>query len=208
VRDGRPFHPQGLCCEATWRVERASSLAPAAAVLRPGAEAPAIVRLSRGLGLPDALPDVYGIAVRLPDAGGPGRHQDLLFNTSIDAPLLHHLLLPAPGWWSASYTTSLPYRAGGPPFLCGLLPPDERSPGVGLRGLRERLRRPGTRLGIAVAPLEGRWRRVGTLTLGAVREDLDVAFNPWHDAGGLRPAGALQRWRRAAYRESQEERAA
>jgi hypothetical protein len=34
--------------------------------------------LSRALGLPEWLPDPCGLAIRAPDAYGPGRHQDLL----------------------------------------------------------------------------------------------------------------------------------
>jgi hypothetical protein len=41
-----------------------------------------LVRFSRSLGLPDRLPDVLGVAVRVLDAHGPDAHQDLLLDSS------------------------------------------------------------------------------------------------------------------------------
>lgn len=208
ARGSRPFHPQGLVARGTWRIDRDLEPAAGAAVLRAGTEHDALIRLSRGVGLPGSIPDIYGIAVRIRDVGGPGREQDLLFNTTIDAPVLHHLLVPARSWFGASYTTSLPYRAAGlaPQFLVGLVPPKEGTgPSVG--ALRGRLIVEPVTFSVAVAPLNGRWRRIGALTVEEEVPGADPAFTPDNDDGGLVPAGLLHRWRRAAYRESQRARA-
>src|SRR4051812_31288290 len=51
----------------------------------------ALVRISRGGGLPETLPDVRGCAIRVLDAHGSGRHQDLLLASSLAAPVGRHL---------------------------------------------------------------------------------------------------------------------
>jgi hypothetical protein len=81
-----------------------------------------LVRFSRSVGLPPWLPDVYGLAVRLGDAHGPGGHQDLLLDTTQPAPLLRRL--PWPRWdaTSAVYSSLLPYDVGGRRLLVGAVP--------------------------------------------------------------------------------------
>ena len=203
LRGARVFHPEGFLCRGTWEIDERSPAAPEAAALQPGARYDVTARVSRGAGFPQALPDFFGIAVRLVDAYGAGRHQDLLINSSSGLPVLHHLFLPAPRWFAQTYSTCLPYRAGGPPFLIGLLPPPDRGPGPPLRAMRATVAA-GVAFGVAVCAPLGRWARVGTLSL---REPLlatagDVDFDPWNSGGGLVPATWLNRLRREAYRQS------
>jgi hypothetical protein len=203
VRGARIFHPKGFLCGGSWEVDRAAEPADGAQVLAVGARHDVVARVSRGAGLPEALPDFLGIAVRLVDAYGPGRHQDLLLNASSSLPVLHHLFLPAPRWFSQSYSTCLPYRAGGRPFLIGLLPPREPGPDPSLAAMRAAVEE-GVSFGIALSTPLGRWRRIGTLRLqvplppGAD----DVDYDPWHTGGNLTPATWLNRIRREAYRQS------
>lgn len=203
LRGARVFHPQGFLCRGIWTIEEQSPLAGAASVLQRGARHEVIARASRGLGLPEALPDFFGIAVRVVGAYGPDRHQDLLMNASSGLPLLHHLFLPAPRWFAQSYSTCLPYRSGGGPFLVGLLPPSERGPAPPLAAMRAAVRR-GVDLGIALSTPLGRWSRIGTLRLHEPMPAQigDVDFDPWNTGGGLRPATWLNRIRREAYRQS------
>lgn len=204
VRRDRIFHPQGRVFEGTWRIEREDGRVRGAKALRAGFEHRAIVRLSRGAGVSERLPDIFGAAVRLPDVFGEGRHQDVLVNTTIDLPLVHHLFVPSPGWFAAPKTSSLPFRAGdGPLVLLGLLPPDEPEPGVSLDALEARIAAGPVGWGIAVSSLEGRFDRIGTLTVTQRRPDLDTTrFDPFNCGGGLRPAGVLNAVRKAAYRGS------
>ncbi len=203
LRGARSFHPQGFLCRGRWSVDRTSPLAPGAQVLRAGAGHPCIVRLSRGAGLPEWLPDVFGISVRLEDAYGPGRHQDLLINSSADLPVVHHVFLPAPRWYSQSHSTCLPYRAGDGLVVLGLQPPRRPGPGPSLDAMRAEVAR-GTSYAIAVAAPLGRWEPVGTLELFSPLgpQAGDVDFDPWNTGGGLVPATWLNRWRRDAYRQS------
>jgi hypothetical protein len=204
IRRSRIFHPQGAVFEGVWRIERDDWRTAGATIFQRGFEQPALVRLSRGTGLPGSMPDIHGIALRLPHAYGRDRHQDILCNSSIDAPVLHHLLLPSLGWFTQSYTSSLPYRAGeGPLLLVGFLPPDDPEPGPSVDDVAERVRREPIAFGIAIASLGGRWRRIGTLTVQRRAPERDeLRFDPLTRGGGFRPAGMLQRLRRAAYRGS------
>src|SRR5215212_6219229 len=102
----------------------ASSLLAGAAIaelLRRPAEHDAVVRLSRSLGMPRPLPDLLGLSLRVLDAYGPGRHQDLLMVTSVDAAVLHHVFVPAGDVQQRPYSSSLPYRVGEETFIVGAL---------------------------------------------------------------------------------------
>lgn len=207
IRGARVFHPQGFLCRGVWEVDTASALTRDAIVFRPGERHNVVARVSRGIGLPEALPDFFGIAVRLVDAYGPGGHQDLLINASSGLPVLHHLFLPAPRWFAQPYSTCLPYRAGSKPFLIGLQPPSERGPAPPLAAMRAAVVN-GVAFGITVAGPLGRWQRVGALVLRNPISPLagDVDFDPWNTGGGLTPATWLNRIRREAYRQSRRAR--
>ena len=64
------------------------------------------MRFSRGAGLPEPLPDILGVAVRVLDSHGPGGHQDFLLATSSGLPVAHHALLPATTFWERDATTT------------------------------------------------------------------------------------------------------
>jgi hypothetical protein len=70
--------------------------------------AAALLRFSRGAGLPEPLPDALGVAIKLPDAHGPGADQDLLLTSSSDRPLLRRLLFPARSFLRGAFSTALP----------------------------------------------------------------------------------------------------
>ena len=189
LRGGRSLHPHGDAYEATVTVSGGDHGAPLFDV--PG-EHRAIARLSRGVGLPKPLPDVLGLAVRILDAHGPRRHQDLLVVTSADVPVLHHLFLPGPlGPYGQTYSSLLPYRVGDRLRLIGALP-----------------RRPD--FDLSLATLSGRWGTPwGRLRLGerlAPEASFALRFNVWNCGGGIRPTGPFQGIRDPAYRGSQSAR--
>jgi hypothetical protein len=93
---------------ATTRFLRPISGVPALATTD---QVDSLVRLSRAIGLPRALPDVLGLALRLHDVHGAGRPQDLLLASSL-APPMHVTLAPARSFGRAWFTTLLPYRIG------------------------------------------------------------------------------------------------
>lgn len=211
ARRARAFHPQGFLCHGTWTVTRTVPAAARVPLLREGAHHDVLARPSRGIGLPEAVGDFLAIAVRLQDAHGPGRPQDLLLNSSVDLPVLHHLFLPAPRWFAQSFSSCLPYGTPDGTVLIGLLPPAGRGPGPSLDELRAAIMH-GLDLGIAVAGPLRRWERVGTLRLHGLVDPSagDVDFDPLtHCGGGLEPAPQwLQAVRSEAYRVSRRGRRA
>ena len=194
ARSARALHPDGHAHRAVLEVPGGAGTG--VALFDEQATHAAVARLSRATGVPPPLPDALGLAVRVPDLHGPGRHQDILVTTSADVPGLHHLPLPAPrGPFGQAYSSLLPHRMNGRRVLLGALPdPDE-----------------GT-FRLAICHVGGRFAPVATLRLGDRLPD-DAAerlrFNPWNTGGGLAPGGGpVQRSRAAAYRGSQRARAA
>lgn len=173
-----------------------------------GEPAAAVVRMSRSAGLPESLPDPCGLAFRVPDAYGRGRHQDFLLVTSGYAPVARHLLLPSGGFADRSYSSLLPYRVGGEHLLVGAEPLDATE-GLTLAELREREYGDLT-FALTLATPTGPWQRVARLRLEerlppAATERLRLSSA--HSGGGLEPATFLNALRPAAYRGSQAGRA-
>jgi hypothetical protein len=186
-RGRRIFHPRGTAYAARF------SAAPdglGAAIFAIGFEHEALVRLSRGLGVRPPLPDVFGLAVRLPDVYGPGAHQDFLLASSGGGPLGRRLLRPALGSGAGMYSSLLPYEIGARRLLVGA---------------RATASSPTIAFELLVASPAGTWRGVGRLTLGRRLDDSAaraLRFDPWNTGGGIIPVGLINRLRAAAYRGS------
>ena len=209
LRGGKAVHPHGVVYEARLVMDGRSEAPQGAELFSIAAERPAIVRFSRSVGLPRPIPDLLGVSLRVLDAYGPGSHQDVLAVTSVDRPLLHHLFVPATDVQQRVYSTSLPYRANDETFLIGVMP-DPASPRPPGSDEFDRLAAAAATgklvFGIAVAPIGGRFRRVGSLEIGEpLPQTLDaLRFNPLeHCGGGLEPIGAMNRLRDYAYPLSQ-----
>jgi len=208
ARRGKAFHPEGVVYEARLSITGGPAAPPAAELLaRPG-EHDAVARFSRAVGMPRPIPDLLGLSLRVPDAYGAGRHQDLLLVTSADYPVVHHFFLPAFDAQQRPYTSSLPYRAAEQLFLVGALPRRD-SPRPAGRDEFDRLEAAAStgRLAfdLAVASIAGRFRRVGGIHIGRpLGAELDaLRFNPWNTGGGMHPAGWLNGARDRAYKLSQ-----
>src|SRR3954447_3771270 len=78
VRRARVFHPDGAAFSATLDVRGNRAERWGVRLLDEEARHRSLVRLSRGIGVPEPLPDILGLAVRVLDAHGPDQHQDLL----------------------------------------------------------------------------------------------------------------------------------
>jgi hypothetical protein len=209
ARGKRIFHPDGVAYEAELAIAGEGPPTGAPLFDVPGRHK-AIVRASRGAGLPEGLPDTLGLGIRICDAHGPGRHQDFLVNVSANAPVLHHLILPAwDGFFGQSYSSVLPYKIGDRTVLVGAVPAAaERRRGQGALPELEELAALGEAAwDLVLAPPGGRWGPpLGRLRLTARLSDRvaeGLRFNPWHTGGAIRPTGPLQGIRGAAYRGSQ-----
>jgi hypothetical protein len=212
LRRARALHPVGVGYGGRLEVTAGAGRFAGAPLLAPGAGYDALVRFSRGAGLPEPLPDALGVAVKLPDAYGPGRAQDLLVTGSADLPLVRRLLFPGRSFLGRSFSSALPYRVGGRRVVTVLAPPRGPWPRTG-RALVDLQRAAATGelvYELRLAGTLGRSRTVGRLTVGAPLDGRDteaLAFNPW--AGGdLVPVGWLNRLRRPSYTASQRGRRA
>lgn len=186
TRGRRIFHPRGAAYAARFTATRGGV---DATILAGGFEHDALVRLSRGLGLRPPLPDIFGVAVRLPDVYGGGRHQDFLLASSGEGALGRRLLRPMRSAGVGIYSSLLPYEVGRQRLLVGTRPVSGSA--------RE--------FDLLVASPTGAWGAVARLTLGRRLDDSvarTLRFDPWNSGGGFVPAGPVNRVRAAAYRGS------
>ena len=205
LRRKRGFHPFGVGFAARLTPQGSGGFG-APALER---EAEAEVRLSRSLGLPEWLPEPYGLALRIPDAYGSGKHQDLLLVTSAAPPVGRHALLPARGFCDLPYSTFLPYRVRGEKVVIGARGLASR-PGPKLGDLRAR-ERGGLEFELTIAGLTDGWRPVARLMLGErlpTEHTEHLHFDPTNTGDGLELVGLLNKLRGPAYAASQEGREA
>ncbi|MGP4029844.1 DUF1990 family protein [Actinomadura sp. 3N407] len=205
LRD-RPLHPSGLVFDATL-VLHGTSRYWGVPFLDDHTELQGQVRLSRAVGLPPALPDLLGLALRWwqPQAGDaePEATAELLLATTGQSPLGRHLLRPAAKWSPAFYGSLLAYRAGDRRILLGAVARQARIVPAGLPALAYALNERPLLLDLVVATQFGPWERFGELRLyGPPRSDDSepARFNPAHNPiRGLLPAGLLQQVRGPTY---------
>ena len=176
VRGERVFHPRGSSCRAVLTV--AGGGAWGARVLDAAASYDGLVRLSRGAGLPAPLPDVDGLALRLPGLGVDRAPLDLLVNSAWRFAF-------APSVLAGTWSSILPYRtATGRLVLLGARP------------------RPGGLDLLLAAPL-GRWQPWARLTLGEPVDGERLRFAPTVGAPDLTPVPLFRALRARAYDASQ-----
>lgn len=203
LRRNRVFHPVGEAFVGTIDI-----WAPTDFHLPTGAHG-VLVRFSRGAGLPEPLPDVLGLAIKIPET--PDRvEQDLLLASSGRRAGTRSLLIPARSFFKCTYSSVLPYRDNGNRILFGARADGTLRARKGDFGDLEHAAENGElRFDILVAKLTAAWEEIGQLS---VREHCDqevsrsLRFNPWHTDPGLRPAGALNTMRQSAYPASQDAR--
>jgi hypothetical protein len=214
LRRRRSLHPAGVGFQGQLLVSNDAPDRPEVALLRPGVTYRALLRFSRGAGLPEPLPDALGVAIKLPDAHGPGADQDLLLTRSTDRPLLRRLLFPARSFIRRAFSTVLPYELDGERVVVLLVPApagQRRSPGgvaAGGGALAELRAAAVAGLGfeLRTAGTLGPSQRLATLTVDEAlpaEQTEALRFNPWTTGPGIRPSGWLNLLRDAAYRASQ-----
>jgi hypothetical protein len=212
LRRRRSLHPTGVGYQGELLVGNDGR--PGVPLFRPGAAHSALLRFSRGAGLPEPLPDALGVAVKLPDVHGPGADQDLLLTSSTSRPLLRRLLFPARSFVRGAFSTALPYDLDGERVVVLLVPAPTRK-GRSPRGVD---RGDGAMAELRVAAVAGLGfelrtagtlgpsQRLATLTVGqplSAEQTQALRFNPWTTGPGIRPSGWLNLLRDAAYRASQ-----
>jgi hypothetical protein len=155
----KPLHPRGQLHTAT--IERSG--------LRDGIGVPwidepgsttGLVRVSRAVGIPKALPDIYGLSLRLPLFGGA--HADILFATTGLGRLSRFVLFPAQHPGQRAYSTLLPYRTTSGAVVLAAVP-------VWADGLT---------FDLACAPVGGAWQSFARMTLTETSSDDSPSFDP------------------------------
>ncbi|WP_431902988.1 hypothetical protein [Amycolatopsis thermoflava] len=96
LRHARVFHPRGVLLRGTLE-----TLAPGELPLPPSG--PVVARLSKGAGLPRGMPDILGLALRIPTDDGP-------WDLTLASASARVLLRPARGWRRAVFSSLVPYR--------------------------------------------------------------------------------------------------
>lgn len=211
ARRARIFHPDGAAFQATFEVKAGAPAAGASALAGPGRHK-AVIRVSRGVGLPSAVPDVLGLALRILDAHGAGRHQDLLLVTSAAPAVGRHSILASRQFASGFYSSVLPYRHGDELVLFGARA--LWSDGVDLDSVatvtfdevEAELVAGRLRFEVLAAGITSPWVPVGVIEGGrrlSAPEQESLRFNVYNTGEALQPAGLLNAMRRSVYKASQ-----
>lgn len=201
LRRKRVFHPDGVVLRGDLVV--LGDGVAGTELFAPGRRSPALVRLSRGIGLPESWPDVLGLAVKVPDAYGPNADQDFLLVSTASPGPLRRVLAPAASIDARPYSSLLPVEIGGARAVVGATVDVE---GDASRTLPDAVVAAGDRrlrITLLVGDLLGRrWREVASIACNDVLPGPDgarLAFDPWNSGGGIQPVGLLNRVRRSAY---------
>ena len=201
ARRGRPLHPAGVAFSGELVVDD-PALPEAELFARPGRH-PAVARFSRGFGLPEPLPEILSVAIKVPDAYGPGRDQDLMLTATGERPVLRRVFAMGRSHLARTYSSVFPFTVGDEEVLRGAAPrTPPRGDGGGLDELRAAARAGDLALDVRIATRRGPWRTVARVELHRplAREEEDrLAFNSANAGGGIAPAGFVNAVRGAAY---------
>jgi len=198
----RSLHPAGVAFDGRLAVHE-PRLHQARLFSAPG-ERPAAVRFSRGFGLPQPLPEILSIAIKVPGAYGPGADQDLLLTAAGDRPLLRQTFFWGRSHLDRHYSSVLPLKVGARQLLFGAVPVvTARMDGNGdLDELVRTVAAGGLAFDLRVAATRGAWVTVARIELG---DRLDapaeraLTFSSDNTGGGIEPTGLINRVRGAAY---------
>lgn len=117
LRGAKPIHPRGAVVKASINLHsRPPELGMALGV--PGRRE-AVVRFSRAIGLPESLPDIQGLALRVHDEAGP---IDVLLASTGRGSWSRWLLTLRRRPQDGAFTSLMPYRGPRGPVLLGAEP--------------------------------------------------------------------------------------
>jgi hypothetical protein len=186
----KPLHPRGAVVRATLHRFGAEGRSGVAWLDQAHVD-DVLVRRSRSVGLPALLPDVLGLALRVPTPGGG--HGDLLFASTGLGRLTRYVLTPARSPHGRPMTTLLPYRTPAGGVLLSAVFEDATS----------------LRLSWAVG--SGEWHPFAELVLDqhpADVADVLLSFDPVANlVPGLEPYDWVRRLREPAYATARRSRA-
>lgn len=202
ARRTRAFHPKGVTCTGY------ATIGDQTLPLRSGAST---LRLSKGLGTPGSLPDIIGVAARLPAPGARSEDRwDVLMSGQLRYAGPLPFVLPARCWSQVQLTTlnRFDYRGTRWVITGQLLIPAART-GLSTDGLRAAIGSRGGALALSASADHARSRPIGLVNFSLDRRD-DIAFDPIDGTPDeVRPVpGWLAGLRRSAYAASRRARGA
>ncbi|MBO0865589.1 MAG: phosphodiesterase [Mycobacterium sp.] len=206
LRGRRVFHPVGVL--AAGRIER---LAPRDQGL-PITSCEVVARVSKAAGTPDALPDVVGLAWKMPPDAFPPTGWDVLLASTGSALLTRVGLRPVTSWSGVSLSSLMPLRYQQQSWwIRARLITEIRDRGVSLESIRNNLDDGGILFAIEQACGAGQFELVAQLTLDRplpADDGHDVVFDPTiHSPQEVKLApGWLTDLRRRAYDRSRDGR--
>jgi hypothetical protein len=175
----KPLHPDGELFHST--ISRVGSpSASGVPWIDHAGESPALVRVSRAIGLPQPLPDIAGLAIRV----DPGEHAaDLLLASTGSGRIGRFVLQPRLPRSTGTLTSLLPYRSTAGPLCFAAVPSTSRT------------------FELRWAVGSGEWHTFALLHLGAAYEgDPAISFDPVLNVlPGLAQYDLVRRLREPAY---------
>ncbi|KRE92200.1 hypothetical protein ASG76_17225 [Nocardioides sp. Soil774] len=185
----KPLHPRGSVVQGTLHRVGTQGLTGAGWLDHAGEDL-VLVRQSRAIGLPPPVPDIHGLAIRVPTEGG--QHGDLLFASTGLGRLTRFTLTAARSPYRRSMTTLLPYRAPVGAVLLSAVFRDE------------------SRVELAWATPSGGWHTFADLSLPtgpSDHADMPVSFDPVRNVlPGLEPYDWVRRLREPSYATARQSR--
>ena len=167
---GGLFEGDGPVYRGTLAIDAAADVPGSTDLLAPGSQVQALVRPSTTTGF-------RTVCIKIPDAYGPGRDQDLLLASSADGIPFHHAVLPAADVDSRLYSSLWLYLAGIEPVVFGLRAEQvEQSAEL----------TPGDVFEFLISSAVGRFRPVGKLTIDGETTGAATTFAGSNNGGGLR----------------------
>jgi hypothetical protein len=206
ARHRRLFHPDGVLAEGI--LER---VAPPGDGL-PVNSCDVIGRVSKGIGLPGALPDIAGLAWRIPPT--PDLRSCMPWDVLLASTLANSRIVLAPtmSWSRATFSSLMPFRFdGGVWWIRARLVTKIDEPGLAIDTIRNQIDSGAIDFDIEQAHGTRGFEPLARLTLRHLDpSNDDIAFDPvLHSDEDVRLIpGWLAEFRRAAYRRSREGRAA
>ncbi|WP_110241303.1 hypothetical protein [Nocardioides gilvus] len=181
----KPLHPRGQVWEGVLTRHGSGDQPTGVGWLDEPGRDDATVRISAAIGLPTALPDIHGLAIRLQQPEGEA---DILLATTGTAPGLRHVLRFTRSPTTNAHTTLLPYRSPVGPLLFAATPRGER------------------RFDLAHAIGSGPWQVFAHLDL-VRRVEAEISYDPLlNPPEGLENYPWVSRLRAPAYRTARRSR--
>ncbi|WNV87519.1 hypothetical protein [Umezawaea sp. Da 62-37] len=174
VRGAPAVHPRGVWFEGTVTGSADSGLP------LPTSTTPVIGRMSKGAGTAGALPDVLGLAFRIPGGAGADRPWDLALSSSGGGGVTRLLPLPARHWTTTRYGTLVPYRWHGQlRWLCAVAAPGQPLISSSLRDLADLVKTKPIEFTLRASSPDARWQEVGHLVVRtAAAPRGGISFDP------------------------------